>query len=309
MGRCALETADKLFVHWKQFRYLPAAVLAVAAIAKASSVAQILSSDGPLALPGLLYTVITIEVAAAVFIATADAHKSWLATVGVFLTFLPFAAYAVATDKPCHCFGTVVSLDPRIMLGVDSAVVVLAFLFRPKHQAGEDQSSERQSSGVAIRAAMIVGFLVSGAGFAWHHHQIESHAGDFLLADMLISKPWPSNLTSHPDLEALETGQWLVLIVRADCDHCRQVTTTFFADPKRTLPDHRTVVFLADGSDWPFELDRVSLKPLGSREIRWPGDPPFVASPVALLLRKGIVHSAADGLEAEQFLTRLFDGG
>ena len=95
-----LKSTEGFFAHWKQFRYLPAAVLAVAAIAKASSVTQILSSDGPLALSGVLYTVIAIEAAAAVFIATADAHKSWLATVGVFLTFtLPFLQRSGRPDR------------------------------------------------------------------------------------------------------------------------------------------------------------------------------------------------------------------
>ena len=123
-----------------------------------------------------------------------------------------------------------------------------------------------------------------------------------MLADMLIEKRWPLDATLHPDLAELDEGRWMVLVVRRDCEHCRQLLEKHFADPATHRPNERTATFVAGETSWPFMLDEIAIESSAGTSITWPAEEPFVASPAIFLIENGRVVKASDGEDADAFL-------
>lgn len=128
---------------------------------------------------------------------------------------------------------------------------------------------------------------------------------EFLLADSYVGKPWPVTDDFHPDLKALENGSWLVLIVRSDCKHCRELLERYFSDPAVRPDDARTAIFVAGSSSWPFQFDRVTVPVTSGEFVQWDSQEPFVAGPAVFLLSDGIVVAAADGQNSDAFVRKL----
>ena len=97
-----------------------------------------------------------------------------------------------------------------------------------------------------------------------------------------------------------------MLVVRSDCDHCRNLVEQQFDDPDRRRLDERTAVFLAGGTEWLFQFDRVSMDVATGHTISWDSEEPFVASPAVFCLNEGTVTRAADGAAADSFIAELF---
>jgi len=128
----------------------------------------------------------------------------------------------------------------------------------------------------------------------------------YLLADSLVGQQWPIDSRYDSQLKVLEEGNWLVLVVRYDCDHCRELVETEFENPERHRAQERTAVFIAGKTIWPFTFDHVSMSPSAVGEIDWNTSEPFVASPAVFTLKNGQVTAAADGDASTEFLQNLF---
>jgi len=57
-------------------------------------------------------------------------------------------------------------------------------------------------------------------------------------------------------------------------------------------------------NDWSFHLDRLTLIGTPTGTVSWSIEP-FVASSALFLLDRGLVQDAADGSEADRFVSRL----
>ena len=284
---------------WSQLRFLVAALLFAAAVTKVVKTSQILAGGGLLGtMPRLLF-VIAFEASAATWLLIGNLFLSWILTVAVFAVFVASTGYAIMTGQSCNCFGE--RFDPRTMLILDVVVLLLAGYFRP---AGRSISSKRLMTHLVT--AVVIGSLFAGASIWRNQTTDRTEPLEFLLADMLIGKSWPLNEQSHPGLKELNSGKWLVLVVREDCDHCRKMMVQYFSDPQIHRPDERTAIFIAGSNEWPFQLDQISFELPGVQFVSWSMGEPFVASPAIFLIDDGIIVRAADGNDSEHFIESVF---
>ena len=284
---------------WRWLKRFIASLLGIAALLKTLTSTQILASDGLLSATVLLFTVIGLEVALVVYLLTATSRRAWLATMATFSLFVPVALYALIFGRDCNCFGS--SMGAELTLPLDMVILTLAWWFRP---VPVDVSSLPVLHQVPV--AVVTGLLSAVGAFGFYQMESRPDNPAYLLADSIINERWPISGRSHSALQPLDRGEWLILVVRVDCDHCRELVRTCFSDPQRQPSGLRTVVFLAGETDWPFQLDHVSLQISHAQAVTWLNEPPFVASPAVFVLRDGIVVDAADGRDSDQLLEELF---
>jgi hypothetical protein len=291
---------------WNTLRWIVATILLVAAGFKVANATQILAAEGLLSHRTLLYLTIGLEVMLSVFVVTAASRWAWLTTVATFSTFAAVSAYALFSGTDCNCFGT--RIGPHVTLPLDVAIVLAAFFCRPS--AVVAQSHDRKSRWAVSNLAIGLGLafaLVAGAHWQDRRNtgSANSQTLQFLLADEQVGKAWPIDEHLHPALSELREGRWLILVVRHDCDHCRELLAHFFSDPLRHRTEERTAVFVAGSPNWSFQFDSVSLETDAHHQINWPAEP-FVASPAIFVLEDGTVRDAADGSASDDFLRSIF---
>ncbi|MEZ6128934.1 MAG: hypothetical protein R3C59_09645 [Planctomycetaceae bacterium] len=195
---------------------------------------------------------IAFEAAVAAYILIAPAWCSWISVIVTFVLFAVAALYSLMIGTDCHCFGD--SFSAKLMLPLDLAVLLISHRFRP-FVGSRSRAAINWTILLPLTAAF--GFVT----FANYHreHQMAGNVQDLdmLLADMWVGKKWPLNQSHHPKLRELENGKWLVLVVRSDCEHCRELIGVEFSDPQRHRLGERTAVFIAGAPIWPFQLDDI----------------------------------------------------
>lgn len=284
---------------WNYLRYGVALLLLFAAATKVINTPQILAGGGLLSSLPLLAGVIGYESAVAAWLVVGPQRWTWRLTLLTFSVFVASTVYAILTGRSCSCFGE--QLSPAVMLAIDIVVIVMALLFRPGPSAHRGRPTVVHLTVCAVLGCSFAGVAV------WRDQAVDrSEPLEFLLADMLTGRQWPLDERLHPGLSPLSDGRWMVLVVRHDCDHCRQLLAEHFSDPARHRDDERTAILIAGSSEWPFQLDQVSIETAGEATISWPGEEPFVASPAVFLLEDAIVVQAADGNDADAFVDQLF---
>jgi hypothetical protein len=267
-------------VSWSYLRIAVAALLLIAVVAKVQDITRILAGEGLLSSKPLLLTAIGIESALAVYLLIGDRRWSWRLTIALFSIFTVISGYAWVTGQDCNC------IDRRIgsgwMLLMDIAVLAAAFWRRPRDESAIDPEVratmsanpldwqrahskesmiERSPNRTSLRPiiplaiAATVGIATATAANWQHQTNITSASSDqieYLLPELLIGKRWPIDSRYHPELKALETGNWMVVIVRRDCDHCKEFLAKNFADPTWHRPGERTVCFSIEENRWFF---------------------------------------------------------
>lgn len=280
---------------WMAYSLSVATLLIVAAAMKAWNAPNILAMDGLLSTQWLLTTAIGVEAVVAVLIVRLPPRMARILIVVVFGCFASVASYALFSGKDCNCFGFDL-LGAWLTLPVDIIVLIAARFICPKRK------DLQQASAFLYIAALAA--LLASAGIGLSQFRISqvmsSERLEFLLADDMIDKPWPIMESYHADLAQIETGQWLILIVRRDCEHCRELIEEQFHDPQRHRPGERTLIFIAGSDEWFFRFDHVSLEP-GLESIQWADGEPFVASPAVFQVVDGIVKLAADSVDGPAF--------
>lgn len=280
---------------WTNYSLSVATILVLAGALKAWHAPRILAMNGLLSSEWLLISAILLELVAAVLIVGLSPREAWFLVVAVFAFFAIVASFALISGETCNCFG-IELLGAWLTLPLDIIVLIGAVLLRPNVE------SQRNTRISFFSVAFAVVLAAIGVGLAEYRlRQSESSERlEFLLADELIDKPWPITEAHHPELAQLRTGNWLILIVRSDCEHCQKLIAEHFHDPELHRPGERTAIFIAGSDEWTFRLDHVSLKP-GKNSIRWPAGEPFVASPVVFQSVEGIVRHAADSVDSLTF--------
>jgi hypothetical protein len=269
---------------WIPFCICVAILLVTAAALKAWNAPAVMAKDGLLSSKWVLMAAIGLELAVAVLILSMRDRIAWWLTVGLFSIFIVAASYSIIFGAECNCFG-VDRLGAWFTLPVDVCVLAIAmFLRSDAYSRGERRV---QLPSVLAMAAI---FALAGVGFAEFRNMSTSNMKrlEYLLADEMLAKPWPITEKFHSDLKQLESGKWLLLILRPDCDHCRELVEEHFQDPAWHRPGERTAVFLAGSDEWSFRFDYVSMEPSDTR-IRWERGEPFVASPFVVQLSNSIV--------------------
>ena len=308
------EVTDTAF-HWP-LRFPIAALLLFAAAAKVVNAPIILAGDGLLASRPLLLAAIAFEAAAGMYLLIGNERRAWLLALGTFSVLAASAGYAVVAGKDCNCIAKQIS--PHFMLVLDVAVLLLALWFRPTRpsaaasapaapvQSPNELSQLRATKRTKATTALVCSTfaaLFAGVATARLAVQFTDDSLDYLIADQLIGKRWPIDSRYHPDLKALESGRWMVLIVRPDCEHCQELISDHFPNPHWHRPNERTAMFAAHNGKWAFQFDTIALNLSGHTAIHWRNDPYF-ASPVVCLLDDGAVVDSASGGDASGFIAQ-----
>ncbi len=283
-------------------RLTAAAILFIAAFAKVWFYPVILKGDGLLSKGTALDLAIVFESVAAVVIAVSNVRLSWWLIASIFGCFAVVSTLALVTGRDCNCFGE--WFGARVTLPIDLAITIACVLFRirnPNLHRDSHASSRLIPFGIV---GLIVGIgLVSGG-----HLRLQTSTTDdgtrFLFASDMIGKPWPIDSRLNPLLRELESGKWLVIVARRDCDHCARILQEYFSDPRWHPAETRTILFVAGSNEWSFCLDLLSLIETPAGIVSWSIEP-FVSSPAIFLLNNGVVEEAADGPDADGFASRL----
>lgn len=294
--------SDERRFGWKRFRFVVAAVLLAAAVVKLFTLPEIIAGRGLLATKLRLVSVVGFETAAATFLIVGSRFWSWLLALATFTVFVGAAVYALATDQPCQCFGK--RFDPETMVIFDIFVLLLTAFSRPREVEPASRGAAWQLS-----LAVIAGGAVAAFATIQYDTVLQSEDARLLLWEERMGKPWPLNSHMHPKLSALETGRWMVLIVKRECSHCREMIETHFSDPTAHRPGERTAIFVpvGGGDRWQFQFDRVSFDLSGSDFISWTKGKPIVTNPAVFTLVDGVVKDAADGDKSDFFIRRVWD--
>lgn len=289
----------QLRLWWTIAKFLPAAVLTYAAITKVTNSPFLVESDGLLSHEPLLHLVIFFEISIAVCLLIFPASISWAIAVATFVVLLVIAVTASVAGIDCNCFGR--SSHVGISTALDAAILVLCWICRPPLN-----SSTTWPAWHKLLVATLSGLV--GVGFAEYHLTTtdKSNPISFLLAEPLVDQEWPLDSHISPALRELESGTWLILIVRSDCDHCKQLLATYFEEPRRQIDNERTAIFIAGSKQWHFAFDNVAIDAQPDGAIDWATDEPFVASPAVFEVIDGQVISAADGDNSAPFLAERF---
>ena len=289
-------------------RWLPVILLITAAAFKVETATRILASEGLLSSPIRLYGVIGFEIGCSLFLVLANSYYSWLASVLTFTIFGLASGYALSTSQSCHCFGP--SISTKVILLGDLAVVAVVVWFRPLR---DTNVSKMQSSLFTVLALSFAIGMTGAVTAVAYNSYARSPALDFLLAESILNQPWPLTSEIHPELAPLESGRWLILVLRRDCQHCSEIVESHFVEKAHADSFDRVAVFLTDDSDWQFSFDAVSMvldkSVSNERIIHWPKESPFVSAPAVFLSADGVVRAAADGTDADRFLVELLERG
>lgn len=298
MYKCGVGQALKAAT-WNRVRWIPALTLFGAAIIKISRGPQILSSGGLLGNEFIFYPTIFGELAGSVCIAFLTASASWLFAICAFGLLLLVASYAQIAGLNCNCFGA--SVPSWLSIGSDVSILSLCAFVRPS------PALQAKSNRPVVVSGAILGLFGCAVSLATARHDDGNAPFRLLLADELINKAWPLNETVHPLLKQTETGRWLILVVRRDCEHCKELLSRHFLDSSRRRPGERTAIFVSAGRTWWFSFDAVSIDAQPQGIFEWLSGEPFVASPAVFVINEGVVVDASDGNESDILLEKLFD--
>jgi len=272
-----------------------AVLLWVAAWFKATNVVEILASDGMLSHRSLLLFAIWFESAFGLYMLIGKSSWAWLLSLVVFVSFSLVSAYAILSGVGCNCFAK--SIPPWLVLPIDLSVLGLLIWLRPSI------ALDRLPSIFVTVACLALGVVVVGFTVRSESRPQATDPLHFLLADTLQGQPWPIGAHFHDQLRALGAGKWLVLVLRKDCEHCRELVENYFSDPTLHRAGERTATFIAGDRQWGFELDEVTFSP--TRFFSWSHEEPFCASPAVFVLQDGSIVDAADGKEGASKVRKL----
>jgi hypothetical protein len=312
-GKIILPTTSQHFVAltsradycWAAGRSLLGIALLAAATLKAYELFLL-----PLLGPGLLnerwflIAEVELEVVFGGWLLLGTAGRStWAGTVALWIAFLGVATFEAATGAgSCGCFG-LVRVNPWYTVSFDLAVILILPFCRPS------QTINSSSRYPTWRSGGLGSLIIAGAAFgAWNLYRYSpSRLGmeGLTFADgTVVFEPekWVGHrflLTNNIDIgNQFTSSEWIVLLVHHDCDHCatavpRYVALSTLASAKSPrlaiieMPPYSTSEELAP---WPKtggvfgKLDKTH---------DW-----FAATPVAILLKDGLVQAAKDGENA-----------
>jgi hypothetical protein len=264
-------------ISWGSLRIAIAMLLLIAAGAKIRDITRILAGDGLLSSQPLLMVAIGIETALAVYLLIGDRRWSWRLTIALFSAFAVTSGYAWATGQDCNCIDQ--QIGPGWMLLIDITVLVLAWQARPQHHLYSEGSNAAMAGQAIVGShatadpnrtsavllpiifSIVAGTLSITAAQRRHESfSAESNSGqiEYLIPELLIGKRWPLDSRVHPDLKSLETGNWMVVIVRRDCQHCQEFLDKHFAELTWHRAGERMAVFVAGSDRWGYRFDHIS---------------------------------------------------
>lgn len=214
-----------------------------------------------------------------------------LASIGCFTIFAAVSGYkAVSGEASCGCWGAV-DVNPWYTMLFDLVVVGLLVVFRPKVNWKFGLNFAKQQAVnyclIAIPLGAFVFWGISQVKFQQLQEvgQVLEHGSVVKLDPQgWINKAFP--LCSHCDIgEKIATGHWIVMLYRAGCSECREVTPVIIELAQKN--DFPLAVLTMNASEDIGSSEFDNMKPLTgllNPEITW-----FVETPIVLELDNSVV--------------------
>ena len=281
-------------------------LLTVTAASKLIDAPAILGSNGLLASSLRLSIAVGFEFFAAAVIAFATPRGAHRFALLVFFSLACIAGWAWWTKTDCGCFGARTPKSVPLIVDV-VAVGVLLGCGRNVAElgAGENAASRRQllrSVGIGVAIG-----LFAGGATSWRIEQTSSEVEiPAWFGDNLVGMQFP---LLHDDKFAAvipEMGDVLMVLLRPDCEHCREVAAGWAARGTEQPQNVQMIgISMADGR-WTVMPNEVSATPMGSDDhfaISWEKvEEPFVAAPAFIAVRERVVTGVATGDNASELL-------
>jgi len=257
--------------------------------------------DGLLGSTMGLSLIIAIETMLAMTILLMSNSVSWCFATGTYLLLAVISAFSILTQTSCNCFGA--SFGAEVTLPIDLAMVMIGGAVGIPKQSDVQR---RRTLLPTLLLGVLVGACLVFYGNARNYQAVTDNDLAFFLADGLVGKRWPLDRNRSHSLIEMESGKWLVIVAREECEHCRKLIEKHFSDPTMRPPDRRIAIFVAGSRQWGFSFDLVLLSGAKRGTIDWKSEP-FVASPAIFVVDDGQVVAAADGEASDNFIAELMD--
>lgn len=219
---------------WGVLRYFIAAILIAAVILKTIAVAKQGFGEGLFQYPLFLFFEIALESAMAVLLLVNFHPKHlWLLTTALFAVFFIFALTSLLTGQDsCHCFG---NFKVRPICTVFLDAIILAFLFccrKVRLIRNEFSIKKALLIGLLWIAVMLPVLFIFASVEKENLSQlgtvytgIDGHKTIQLKPDVWLEGECPLLEWALPEecLDQLTTGDWTVVVYRADCPDCQEV--------------------------------------------------------------------------------------
>jgi hypothetical protein len=244
-------------------------------------------------------------------------RPTWLAAISIFGLFAVItAAEAIEGKASCGCFGAV-HIRPIYTMWFDLLAVVLLLVTGRPDRAPEvvDRGPARRRWIVAGSTCTVWGGIVVGMWLTKPPVAMATAATQGPTfgkpGELVVLEPekWPGqrfSLADHIDVGSqLTTGQWIVLLVHHDCDHCAAAVPRYVAEyggsrrSEATGREERLAVIemppFADAADPPpWQVPPSVLSGRLDQTRDW-----FATTPVALSIKDGLILSSKESDAAE----------
>ncbi|MFO0916653.1 MAG: hypothetical protein U0795_27105 [Pirellulales bacterium] len=259
--------------------------------------------------PGVLQSVIAIEIVAAIwFLRFANQRPTaarWSATV-LFGAFAIYSLRAWWSGTDCQCFG-VRSLSPKWSLMIDMAVILLVWTVcrspvRVPELMIESSPIAAQSPSTSLfRTAFLT--LIGGLAVTLGTVQVggamrsaglgRGRSYAVLEPDKWLGRPYP--LWSETVIsEQVRDGVWMLVYYRRDCTHCQQIVPQLVEAAKSTQLRLALIELSGDG---PMEIFSPNvMHGQMSTDKQW-----LVTPPVGVLIADGMVQHVVRGDELAKY--------
>ena len=290
---------------WGKLRLLLAGLLLATAALKVWAAGDLVRSGGLLSNPEVIAIAVGFELSAAALIALAPSLVAHRVAVGVFALLAIVAGTAWWTGADCGCFG------PRTVSGVPllidvGCLVLLLGITRSVQQAVTGQSRSSASIRWPVAGAFGAGVLGAITGFWAAGNAARVGEMPAWFDASLVGERFP--LLQNADVKRITApeGESLFVLLRPDCEHCREFATRWRSAPPVGTSAQRIVSVSISPLAWTFMPGTVSAdaeNTKGSFVVRWEdGVEPFVASPMLIAVAEHRVVAIISGDEAVQWL-------
>lgn len=248
-------------------------------------------------------------IAGAILLSGLWPKPSWLLGLLLFAVFGCVALYKTFNNSAsCGCFGDV-HVPPQYMAAFDlCAVVALLFtrrgaLLMAKRMRYEE--SARRAKLAFLIMSLSTGIVVTIYAMSFTRDASIDESGFISSSGTVVLDPanWVGRrfaLSNHIDIgKQLDSGQWLLVLYRSDCSHCREVVPRYAArarDSEHIGTLQIAFIEMSSSTEHGEELvhpdSRVHLGRLSS-DHNW-----FAQTPVTLVLKNGSVLHAIEGDDA-----------
>jgi hypothetical protein len=236
-------------------------------------------------------------------------RKAWYVSLLIFGLFSIISGVeAVNGRSSCGCFGAA-AIRPIYTVCFDlAAVALLLGTGRPDREVRGLEVGGRGSARVARRrfvaggmalvwVAAVVGFWITRPTIAMAVGQDFGKSGELVVLEPVRWAGQRFTLAEHIDVGSpLNSGRWIVLLVHNDCDDCAAAVPRYVAacgrEPRLAVIEMPPFGDAVDPPPWQLPSFVLSGRLDQSRD--W-----FATTPVALLVKDGIVISGKDGDSAE----------